>query len=254
MTRTILVTGSASGIGKAIAARLADAGDRVIGVDLKDADIAADLATAEGRAALAQRAAALAPEGLDGVVAAAGVSNFANPALTVSVNYFGVVATLEGLLPLLAKRPAPNAIAICSTAAFLPTNADVVAACLEGDEPRARELTAANVASCYSDSKLALSRWVRRTAVSADWAGANVMLNGVAPGVIKTPMSMPLFSDPEMVKRIQMSNPIAVPDYAEPEAIAETVSALFDLKSRYLLGQILFVDGGSDAILRPDHV
>jgi len=44
------VTGSASGIGAAIRARLEAEGDTVIGVDLRDAEVTADLATPAGRA------------------------------------------------------------------------------------------------------------------------------------------------------------------------------------------------------------
>ncbi|WP_338060502.1 hypothetical protein [Pseudoclavibacter helvolus] len=56
MTRTYVVTGSASGIGKVTAEKLRADGHTVIGVDLKGADINADLTTAEGRAELVARA------------------------------------------------------------------------------------------------------------------------------------------------------------------------------------------------------
>ena len=42
MSRHIVVTGSASGIGQALARQLSEAGDTVIGIDLKDADVCAD--------------------------------------------------------------------------------------------------------------------------------------------------------------------------------------------------------------------
>jgi hypothetical protein len=49
---------------------------------------------------------ALAPDGLDGVVACAGLGpHVADRALLVAVNYFGAVALLDGLRPLLAGRP-----------------------------------------------------------------------------------------------------------------------------------------------------
>ena len=48
--RIIAVTGAASGIGAACAARFSAAGSRVIGVDLHDTEIVADLGTANGRA------------------------------------------------------------------------------------------------------------------------------------------------------------------------------------------------------------
>ena len=50
-TRTYVVSGAASGIGAATAALLRDQGHLVIGVDLRDAEVVADLATPEGRAA-----------------------------------------------------------------------------------------------------------------------------------------------------------------------------------------------------------
>ena len=46
-----VVTGSASGIGLATRERLEASGDNVIGVDLRDAEVLADLATPAGRAA-----------------------------------------------------------------------------------------------------------------------------------------------------------------------------------------------------------
>jgi len=49
---TAVVSGSASGIGAAVAARLRSEGARVIGIDLRGADVTADLGTAEGREAL----------------------------------------------------------------------------------------------------------------------------------------------------------------------------------------------------------
>ncbi len=51
MSRTIVITGSGSGLGAAVRARLEAAGDRVIGVDLRGQEIEADLATATGRSA-----------------------------------------------------------------------------------------------------------------------------------------------------------------------------------------------------------
>ncbi|MGW9284614.1 hypothetical protein ACWGSA_21045, partial [Streptomyces diastaticus] len=49
MPRTIVVTGSGSGIGAALATLFRDRGDRVIGVDLRGGEIDADLSTAQGR-------------------------------------------------------------------------------------------------------------------------------------------------------------------------------------------------------------
>lgn len=253
MSRTIVVTGAASGIGAATVDRLKGAGHRVIGVDLRNADIDADLGTPEGRAAMVAEVTRLAPDGIDAVLAGAGISRGDMPRETVAINYFGAVATLEGLRPLLAKSSRPRAVAICSTAAFLPANRKVVDLCLAGEEAAALDAMAAEPDSSYSTSKNALSLWLRRAAVSPQWGGERILLNGIGPGVVTTPMTTPLFDQPEMVKLIGKSNPIAVDGYAKADEIAELIDFLLGMENHYLLGQIIFIDGGSDAILRSDH-
>ena len=57
--RTVVITGSASGMGAATKARLEAAGDKVIGIDIKDADVVADLGTPEGRQAAIDGVAAI---------------------------------------------------------------------------------------------------------------------------------------------------------------------------------------------------
>jgi hypothetical protein len=64
--------------------------------------VKADLATSQGRAAFVDGVTALLVERLDAVIACAGVA-LPTP-LTLKVNYFGAVATLEELRPLLATR------------------------------------------------------------------------------------------------------------------------------------------------------
>lgn len=252
MQRTFLLTGSASGIGLATAERLRADGERVIGVDLRDADITIDLGSADGRARMVEEAERLAPDGLDGVLAGAGISTMDKPRETVAINYFGAVATLAGLHPLLAKKPRARAVAICSTAALLPHDEPVIQSCLAGDEAAALAGITERPQTAYMTSKRALSLWVRRTAVSKDWGGRNILLNGIAPGVIETPMTQPLFKDPEMVRLMALSNPMAVEGYAKADEMAELIAFLLRFEGHYLVGQVIFNDGGTDAIMRPD--
>ncbi|MEV7794282.1 SDR family oxidoreductase [Streptomyces sp. NPDC087512] len=255
MPRTYLVTGAASGIGQATAALLRARGHTVIGADLASGDIRADLSTAEGRAELAARARELSGGRLDGVVACAGVAQ-PDP-LTVKVNHFGAVATLDGLRPLLAAGTDPRALVIGSIDSVHPTDPAIVDAALADDEERAVAASRAAVDRgegqlVYSSSKAAVSRWVRRHAVTPRWAGAGIPLNAVAPGVILTPMTRPLLDDPDMLKLVEQSVPMPLHGHARPEQITPLIAWLTSPDNTHVTGQVVFADGGADAVLRGD--
>src|SRR5258706_11726760 len=88
-SRTVAISGSASGIGAATAALLRSAGDQVIGIDLHDAEVIADLATEAGRAHAIGEVRRLTGGELDALVLCAGVAAAPPDAHVVSVNYFG---------------------------------------------------------------------------------------------------------------------------------------------------------------------
>src|SRR3954464_3862559 len=79
--RTYVVSGAASGIGAATTALLREQGARVVTVDLRDADVTADLSTPEGRDAAVAGVRSL-TDVVHGVVPAAGIGGFtgADPA------------------------------------------------------------------------------------------------------------------------------------------------------------------------------
>ena len=70
---TYAVTGSASGMGRETAQRLRDGGHTVIGVDIRSAEVVADLSTPAGRKTAADGVLAASGAGLDGAVLAAGL-------------------------------------------------------------------------------------------------------------------------------------------------------------------------------------
>ena len=129
--RTYAVTGATSGIGAATVRYLRERGGRVIACDLGDADVVGDLATSEGRAALVDGVTRLTGGRIDAIVANAGGGP---PQTMLSLNFFGAVATLEGLRPLLAASPAPRAVMVSSISSFAQFDPVLIEACLAGDE------------------------------------------------------------------------------------------------------------------------
>lgn len=254
LRRTVAVTGSASGIGAAVRARFEHSGTRVVGVDLHDQEIAADLATDEGRRAAVADVADRCDGRLDGLVACAGIGpHVSDGGRIVSVNYFGTLAVLDGLLAVLADGEAPAAVAICSNAAGLtPRDSDLLEALDAGDESRAcRRAAEVDGATTYGMSKLALARAVRRRA--GDWGGRGVRLNGVCPGPVDTPLLAGSLDDPTMGPLVE-ALPVPLGRRAAPPEIASAVAFLLDPANGYVHGSLLWVDGGSDALIRPEAV
>jgi NAD(P)-dependent dehydrogenase (short-subunit alcohol dehydrogenase family) len=247
--RTAVVTGSGSGLGAAIRARLEAGGTKVVGVDLKGAEIEADLSTPEGREVLAGSLEGHGP--LDGAVACAGVGpHTPSTEVIAAVNFFGAVATLRAVLPLLTEGTSPAALAIASNSqGLVPADEALVAAFAAEDEDAAR--ARANEVGgifTYGNSKLALARWVRHQA--DDWGKAGVRLNALAPGPVETPLLDASRADPTMgVDAL----PIPLGRTAQPDEMAAVAAFLLSDDASIIHGSVLFADGGSDALFRPDH-
>ncbi|WP_218713757.1 SDR family oxidoreductase [Arthrobacter sp. BF1] len=256
--RTYVVTGAGSGIGASTAALLRDRGEIVIGVDLKGAEIEADLSTTAGRKTAADRAIDLAGGSIDAVIACAGIA--APIPLTVSVNYFGVTEFLEHLAPVLAKSPAPRAAVVSSAATLQNTSAELVDAMLAGDEAKALEIGAALAAQGpagylnYPSSKRALSRWVRRESITERWAGAHIPLNAIAPGTVISPMTEQLLATEEGRKMVDDSMPMPLNYHSDSIVLARLLAWLTSEENTHTTGQTIYIDGGVDATLRGDNI
>jgi NAD(P)-dependent dehydrogenase (short-subunit alcohol dehydrogenase family) len=248
---TVCITGAAGGIGLAARRLLEARGDTVVGVDLRRSDVDADLATAEGRSAMVAGVRDRTGGVLDGLVVGAGVQGAAPP-LVVSVNFFGAIATLEGLRPLLAAGRDASAVAISSNSATAMQGVvpAIVDACQAGDEDGAR--AAAGAAGPYVDypsTKLALARWVRRAAPTGDWIGAGSRLNAVAPGPTATPMT----ADLDMpVLDLGDAYPVPIRRVATADEQAAVIGFLLSPAASYVVGAVIPVDGGGDAASRAD--
>ena len=259
MQRTIVVTGVASGIGAATAKRLRDDGERVIGADLHDADVVADLASAEGRAALAEGVARL-PGGKSGaIVANAGGGP---PETCLQLNFFGAVATLEALRPLLSEGAAPRAVAVSSIASLRPPPANLVETLLANDEAGARALARRQYEmgelgegreaglALYGAAKLALNRWCRRAAASPAWAGAGIPLNVVALGFYDTPAAAPVLNDREARGAMAAMAPLKGAFPGRADEAAAMIAFLVSPENSQMTGQVLYADAGVECRLR----
>lgn len=251
--RTYVVTGSASGIGAVTAKLLRRRGAKVIGCDLDDAEVRADISTPGGRRSLVDQVSALGP--IDAVLAIAGGGRTG----MLETNYFGAVATLEGLRPLLAQSPAPRAVAGSSTSSLAPADERIMQACLDGDEAAAvsylaADPTAGGATAGYGAAKRALNRWVRNVAPTAEWAGAGIALNAVASGVVDTPAAAWIFADDTVRAAVESAAPQPFGGFpGKPEWVAELICWLAGAPNRFVTGQVIFADGGSEAAALGDR-
>ncbi len=248
---TYAMTGGATGIGAALKEQLLARGDTVIVVDVRDADVHADLSTAEGRSAALAGVHAMAPDGLDGFIACAGLGTHVKPpSLIAAVNYFGAVATVEGLRDLVAQKRGAVLIVSSNSAPMMQADNAFVEACLAGDEAAALALLE-DGHTAYAGSKRALTQWMRRNVQA--YAQAGVRINAVAPGITRTNMTDAVSNDPELgdsIRQFEAMTPLG--GSAEPKQIANAMRFLLGDDADFICGAVLFVDGGTDALLRAD--
>lgn len=96
-----------------------------------------------------------------------------------------------------------------------------------------------NIAA-YGASKGGLAQLTRALAV--EWAQQNIQVNAIGPGYIETPLTQPLFDDPERSAWIHSRIPVGRRGY--PEDLVGAAVFLASSASDYVTGQLLFVDGG----------
>jgi len=252
---TVAITGAASGIGLATRKALEAEGVEVIGVDLHDAEVTGDLSQPETRMKAVDDIVTACNGALDGFVAGAGISGTHFPgSRVVGLNYFGAVEMLDALRPTLARADAPAAVAISSNSVTTMPNipGELVEACLSGDEAVATKLGDKNQIYSYGGSKLALARWVRRNAVRDDWIGAGITLNAVAPGRTRTAMDDMMLADENIRPHLE-AYPIPIGRCGQADEIGGFIAYLLGPAARFFCGSLLYIDGGTDALMRADE-
>ena len=96
----------------------------------------------------------------------------------------------------------------------------------------------------YSASKAAQTNMMQ--SLSLQLAKDGITVNNVAPGVIYTDRNVEALSDPEYAKKVTDSIPAGF--YGIPEDVAAIVSLLCSDAGRYITGQSIFVDGGKSVL------
>jgi NAD(P)-dependent dehydrogenase (short-subunit alcohol dehydrogenase family) len=248
----VVVTGSQSGMGLAIRQQLEHNGYTVIGVDLpgKGAEIESDLSTSDGQCSATERILALTPM-ISGAVCNAGVDT-ANIPLVLGLNYFGAVNILLTLREALQRAGESAAVITVSNSIFISPQIPQapVEALLAGNAKQAENDLRATPSYAYAVSKFALARWIRKHAASPEWAGAKIRLNGICPGPVMTPLLEKDLQDPIKGPAIR-ALPRPVGEFATPDQVAQLVDFLISDRARFIVGQLIAIDGGLEASFRP---
>ena len=231
-----LVTGGASGIGRAVARRFAAEGARVAVLDRDGEGAAAVAKELDGQAveadvgdpAAARRgvdAAAEALGGLDvlshnaGTGALLGMQDV-SPALfdeLVRVNLSGAFHVMQAAVPHLRAAGGGTIVHNASESGIRATR---------GELP-------------YSAAKAGV---ISMTTAAAQELAPEIRVNCVSPGVIRTAMTEPLFQAPGLLEPVEQATPLGRTGQADE--VADVILFLASDLSRYVTGQNLVVDGG----------
>ena len=259
MTRTYVITGSASGIGQSTAQKLKSLGNTVIGVDIHNADVIADLSTHGGRIQAAEKAIATSNNSIDGIIACAGLAH--PTAATVAVNYFGVTEFINELLPTLTQSKTPRVAITSSVASIMPNSTELVEAMCANDEGKAVEIAQALVDAVaggeqliYGSTKRAISRWIRQQCLKPHWAAAGIPINAVGPAIVQTPMVEQIIKTPEERDGLAKLVPMPLNGFMEPEVVASLLIWLTGVENTHVTGQTIYIDGGFERIVRGEDV
>ncbi len=255
-----VITGGTKGMGGATAEILRKEGHSVFNIDYDRGDLCVDLGTVEGRQEAVETVHRLFPDGIDGLASNAGVASSEPLSKTVRINYFGSVAIMEGLFDLLKKRRGRCVVTVSNSISYVVRNHLFVDRLLTdcGEEDRICRLVdtfdPVEVDNAiYCSTKIALVRWMRRTAPW--WAKHGVTLNAVAPGGVNTTI---MNGVKNMSPSPAMARALASPLLDDEHRVltADEVAPAF---VHLLLptpcantGNVYFCDGGTECILHTE--
>jgi NAD(P)-dependent dehydrogenase (short-subunit alcohol dehydrogenase family) len=225
-----VVTGAASGIGKAAVALFRSEGARVVGADVSEgADVRCDAGSEADVKHLVERVAGenggldivFANAGISGGLASIGEQSAEDWAEILRINLIGPFLAIKSAAPIMKTRGGGSIICTASVAG----------------------LRSGAGGAAYSASKAGVVNLVQTAAQQL--AGTNIRVNAICPGLIETGMTQPMYElarEKGQDHRIGELNPLR--RGGEPDEIARAALFLASDDSSYVNGQALVVDGG----------
>ncbi|WEV44869.1 3-oxoacyl-ACP reductase [Streptococcaceae bacterium ESL0687] len=228
--KNVLVTGAASGIGRAQVAAFLAEGYKVYGLDKNLADLVhenfvfhqLDVTTGELEDLVGRLPA------IDILCNTAGVLDAYKPLLeqtemefaqVFEVNFLAAVRLTRAILPGMIDRKSGVIINMASIAS----------------------LVAGGGGAAYTSSKHALAGFTKQLAL--DYARSGVQIFGIAPGAIQTGMTVEDFAgDGKMAQWVADETPVG--RWAQPQEVADLTIFLASGKASYMHGNIIPIDGG----------
>lgn len=238
MTRAVIITGAAGGIGAALCERMRKDGYIAVGIDCDasptaDVQVQFDLRESERLMHLGQELArdyevkAVVHNAAVQPIAAAGETSLREWSDTLRVNVLAIDMLVAGTRQRLASND--GSVVVVGSVHGRATTGGVTA---------------------YATTKAALEGWVRSAALDL---GPHIRVNAVAPGAIDTAKLQEGFarwgaSSAEERKTV-LCQRTALRSIGEPKDVAGAVSFLISDDARFITGSVLTVDGGATARL-----